>query len=280
MAILYALIAAACYGVSDFVGGFASRRVPALTVLLFSYPIGAVAMAALLPFYGGPVSLRTLIWSLAGGGAGLAGVALLYSSLAIAPMNIISPITAVMSAVVPVLSGVASGERPAVAAWIGIVLGLGAVVLISREPEDQPHGRVGLRPIAMALLAGVGFGAYFVCLAKAAPDSGIWPVVISRLVSSVLILPLAAIVVPGNPFRRLPGSILLLALVAGILDASANLGFLLASRHGLLSLSGVITALYPAGTVMLAVLVLKERTGRIQQVGLGVAVLSVVLITR
>ncbi len=277
MAVLFALLAAAAYGVSDFVGGLASRRIPAITVLLASYPIGAVLMAAMLPLYGGPISAATLAWSVAGGGAGLAGVALLYTALGQAPMNVISPVTAVMSAMVPVFGGVLQGERPHALAWLGIALGLVAVVLISRQPADQPHGRVGWRPLVMAVLAGVGFGAYFICLARTDPDSGLWPVVLSRLVSAALVLPLAA---AGAGFVRLPRPALGLATVAGVLDAAANLAFLLASRHGLLSLSGVITALYPAGTVLLAVLILKERTGGIQRIGLGVATAAVVLLTR
>jgi len=277
MGILFALIAAATYGISDFVGGIASRRAPALNVLLVSYPVGGMLMALLLVVYRGPISTGTLLWSLAGGVAGLAGVALLYSALAVAPMNIVSPITAVMSAVVPVFAGVLRGERPHLLAWLGIVLGLGAVALISRQPEDHPHGPVDWRPLSMAILAGVGFGAYFVCLASAADDSGMWPVVISRLCSAVLVVPLVLIV---GKFVRLSRPAFGLAALAGVLDATANWAFLLASRNGLLSLAGVITALYPAGTVLLAMSVLKERSGQLQRVGFGVAIAAVVLLTR
>ena len=277
MAVLFALLAAAVYGVSDFIGGLASRRIPALTVLLVSYPIGPVLMVAMLPVYGGPISAATLAWSVAGGVAGLAGVALLYTALGQAPMNVISPVTAVMSAVVPVVAGVVQGERPRLLAWLGIVLGLLAVTLISRQPVDHPHGPIGWRPLVMAVLAGVGFGSYFICLAGTDADSGMWPVVLSRLVSALLVVPLAAM---AAGFVRMPRPVLGLALLAGILDAVANLAFLLASRHGLLSLSSVITALYPAGTVLLAVLVLKERTGAVQRVGLGIAAAAVVLLTR
>jgi drug/metabolite transporter (DMT)-like permease len=277
MAILFALLAAAAYGISDFVGGIASRRVSAINVLLISYPVGGAIMAVLLPLYGGTVSASTLGWSLAGGVAGLVGVALLYSALAQAPMNIISPVTAVMSAVVPVLGGVVQGERPHLLAWAGIGFGLIAVVMISRQPVDHPHGPIGWRPLAMAVVAGIGFGSYFICLARSDHDSGMWPVVISRACSAILILPL---VLTGGRLQRLGPSLLGLAAVAGALDATANVAFLLASRHGLLSLSGVITALYPAGTVLLAVLILKEHTGKLQRAGLGLAAAAVVLLTR
>jgi drug/metabolite transporter (DMT)-like permease len=276
MAVLFAVLAAAAYGVSDFIGGVASRRVPALTVLLVSYPAGALLMAAFLPAYGGSISVRTLLWSIAGGLCGLTGVALLYTALARAPMNIISPVTAVMSAVVPVIGGLIIGERPAASAWSGIVLGFIAVVLISRQPDDHPHGPVGWRPLAMAVLAGVGFGSYFICLARSDTDSGLWPVVLSRLVSSVLVVPLA---LSAHQFVRMPRDVMRLAVLAGVLDATANVAFLLATRHGLLSLSAVITALYPAGTVLLAVLILKEHTGRIQRAGLALAAAAVVLLT-
>lgn len=277
MAVLFALLAAAAYGVSDFIGGLASRRIPAITVLLASYPIGGLLMATLLPVYGGPISAGTLVWSVAGGAAGLIGVALLYTALGQAPMNVISPVTAVMTAVVPIGAGVLQGERPHLLAWLGIVLGLAAVLLISRQPVDHPHGPIGWRPLSMAVLAGVGFGAYFICLSHTDPDSGMWPVVLSRGVSALLVLPLAAV---AGGFVRMPRAVFGLATIAGILDAGANLAFLLASRHGLLSLSSVITALYPAGTVLLAGLVLKERTGGVQRVGLGIAAAAVVLLTR
>ncbi|HEU5271139.1 MAG TPA: DMT family transporter [Jatrophihabitans sp.] len=277
MGVLFALIAAAAYGISDFVGGSASRRVSALNVLLVSYPVGTAVMAAALPFFAGPVSARTLSWSLAGGVAGLAGVALMYRALAIAPMNIISPVTGVMSAVVPVLGGVLRGERPAPAAWLGIGLGLLAVVLISRQPPDLPHPPAGWRPLLMAVLAGVGFGSYFICLASTDHNSGIWPVVISRLCSVVLVVPLLLAV---DRYVRQTWGVFALAAICGVLDALANLAFLLATRHGLLSLAGVITALYPAGTVLLAMAVLKERAGTVPGAGLAIAAAAVVLLTR
>jgi drug/metabolite transporter (DMT)-like permease len=277
MAVLFALLAAAAYGVGDFVGGVASRRIPAITVLMASYPVGTTLMALALPLYGGPVSAGTLAWSLSAGAAGLAGVMLLYTALSQAPMNVISPITAVMSAVVPIVAGVVQGERPRMLAWLGILLGLVAVTLISRQPDDHPHGPIGWRPLAMAALSGVGFGAYFICLAGTDPDSGIWPVVLSRVTAVLLVIPLAAALAG---FVRIPRSVLALATLAGVLDAVANVSFLLASRHGLLSLSSVITALYPAGTVLLAVLILKERVVALQRVGLGIAAVAVVLLTR
>jgi drug/metabolite transporter (DMT)-like permease len=276
MVVLFALLAAACYGVSDFLGGFASRAANALTVLLHTYPAGAVVMIALLPLFPGPVSLSTFCWSVAGGAAGMIGVGLMYSAMTIAPMNVISPVTGVLAAVVPVLAGVVLGERPAVLVWLGMALALVAVVLITRSPDDLPHGPLSRTAVLQALGAGVGFGVYFVCLARSDTDSGLWPVVIARVAASVLVLPFA---IRAGTVHRMAPRITALALAAGAVDAGSNLAFLLASRHGYLSVAGVITSLYPAGTVLLAIVLLRERTGRIQWLGMGLAIVAVVLVT-
>lgn len=277
MVVALALLAAIAYGISDFVGGLASRSKAALTVLLYSYPVGAVLMTAMLPVFPGRLSGRTALFGACGGLAGMLGVVLMYSLMAIAPMNVISPVTAVLAAVVPVGFGVIIGERPHLSAWLGILLGLLAVVLVSRTAADHPHGPLGARVLGLAFLSGVGFGLYFVFLARADSDSGLWPLVISRLTSAVLIVPLAWRMRAFAPIR---GRTLGLVLIAGTLDALANMFFLLASRHGLLSLASVITSLYPAATVVLAVLVLREHTGRTQRVGLALAAAAIVLITR
>jgi len=274
--VAFALLAAVVYGAADFVGGFASRHRSAITVLLYANPVGAALMLALLPAFSGPLSARTVLLGIGGGAGGMVGVIVMYSLMARAPMNIISPVTAVFAAVVPVGFGVIVGERPHVAAWFGIALGLLAVVLVSRTPDDHPHGSVGARILALACLSGCGFGTYFICLARADHNSGLWPLVISRLAEVVLIVPIAR---QRGAAVALRGRVLGLAALCGIFDASANLFFLLASRHGLLSLASVITSLYPAMTVLLAVTLLHEHTGRLQRVGLALAAASIVLIT-
>ena len=276
MVVVFALLAAVIYGTGDFVGGFASRHRSAITVLLYAYPVGALLMVALLPAFAGTLDAGTALLGVGGGIGGMVGVIVMYSLMARAPMNIISPVTAVLAAVVPVGFGVLVGERPHLSAWLGIAIGLVAVVFVSYTPDDHPHGPVGIRILALACVSGVGFGIYFICLARADHDSGLWPLVISRLTSAALIVPLARSRRVAQP---LTGRVLRLAVLAGVLDASANLFFLLASRHGLLSLASVITSLYPAMTVLLAVLVLSEHTGRLQRVGLAMAATSIVLIS-
>jgi drug/metabolite transporter (DMT)-like permease len=270
------LLAAVAYGVGDFAGAVASRRHNAVTVLVYSYPVGAVLMTALLPLFPGSLSPRVVVFGLLGGAAGLVGVIVMYSLMTVAPMNVISPVTAVLAAIVPVVVGVIIGERPAAAAWAGIALGVVAVVLVSRTRDDHPHGKIALRVLLLATLSGLGFGAYFVFLARAGHGSGLWPLVVSRIGSALLIVPIAG---RRGAFRRIRGRMLAITLLAGVCDAGANMFFLLASREGLLSLASVLTSLYPAVTVILAMGLLKEHATRTQRIGLLLAGASVVLIT-
>jgi drug/metabolite transporter (DMT)-like permease len=274
--VVLGLAAALLYGIGDFAGGIASRRHTAITVLLLSYPVGAVLMALMLPLFGGHLDARATVFGIAGGAAGLLGVVVMYSLMTIAPINVISPVTAVLAAIVPVVVGVGIGERPAISAWFGILLGLAAVVLVSRTTEDHPHGRIAARTIALAFLSGLGFGMYFVLLARAGDDTGLWPLVISRFSSAALIVPLA---LARGAVALVRGRMAGVVLLAGSCDALANMCFLLASRHGLLSLASVLTSLYPAATVVLAVVLLREHTSTTQRVGLALAGASIVLIT-
>jgi drug/metabolite transporter (DMT)-like permease len=276
MTVLLGLLAAVSYGLADFAGGVASRRHSAVTVLLFSYPVGAVLMLALLPLFPGSVDGRVVLFGILGGAAGLFGVVLLYGLMVVAPMNVISPVTAVLAAIVPVLFAVLTGERPSIAAGAGILVGVVAVLLVSRTTDQHPHGRIAIRVLALAFLAGLGFGAYFIFLARAGHSSGLWPLVISRLTSAALIVPVAF---ARRAVAPIGGRMLALTVGSGAFDALANMCFLLASRHGLLSLASVLTSLYPAVTVLLAVLLLREHTSRVQQLGLALAASSIVLIT-
>lgn len=276
MTIVLSLFAALFYGIGDFAGGIGSRRVSAITLLLWSTPVGAALMVVLLFAFPGHLSWRVALFGVLGGIAGLLGVTVMYHLMTIAPINVISPITAVLAAIVPVFVGVGIGERPATAAWVGIVLGLVAIVLVSRTTAAHPLGRVSPQTLALALLAGLGFGMYFVFLARAGDGSGLWPLTISRLTSTVLVIPIAW---SRGALATIHGRTLGVVAVAGSCDALANMFFLLAAHRGLLSLASVLTSLYPAATVLLAVTVLKERLSWVQRGGLALAVLAVVLIT-
>lgn len=276
MTVLLGLAAAILYGVGDFAGGMGARRITAVTTLLWSYPVGAVLMAVLLPAFGGHFTGRAALFGVLGGCAGLLGVIVLYSLMTMAPINIVSPVSAVSAAIVPVAVGVAIGERPATTAWLGIVLGLFAVVLVSRTTEDHPHGRVAPALIVLAVLSGVGFGLYFVFLDRAGAGTGLWPLLVSRIASAVLIVPIAA---ARSAIRTVRGRTLGIVLLAGSCDALANFCFLLAARSGLLSVASVLTSLYPATTVLLAMGLLHEHATKVQRVGLLLAAGSIALIT-
>lgn len=276
MTVVLGLAAALLYGIGDFAGGIASRKHTAVTVLLLSYPVGAVLMTAMLPFFHGHLDGKAVGYGIIGGAAGLVGVVVLYTLMTLAPINVVSPVSAVLAAIVPVIVGVLIGERPELAAWIGILLGLVAVVFVSHTTGPGSQGRIALQVILLACVSGLGFGFYFVFLARAGDDSGLWPLVVSRFAAATLILPVAKV---RGAFRRVSGRMLALIVLTGACDAFANMCFLLATRHGLLSLASVLTSLYPATTVVLAVWLLREHANNVQRVGLALAGAAIVLIT-
>jgi drug/metabolite transporter (DMT)-like permease len=255
MAAIFALSAAVAYGVGDFLGGIAARRESASAVVLWSHIVGLAMLIAVAPLLGGEPTPEVLAIGAAGGLLGGTGVALFYRGLAVGSMSVVAPIAALLSAAVPVVVGLGTGERPSTAALVGIALALGAVVLVSREaapPEADRHPadrRRQMQSIALALAAGLGFGLFFVVIGHAGDDAGIWPLVGARVASvSLFTLLGAAKVTSAAPPRGAVGA----AVGCGVLDAGANIFYLLALDHGLMSVVAVLTALYPAGTVLLA----------------------------
>ncbi|MGK2947897.1 MAG: EamA family transporter [Acidimicrobiales bacterium] len=269
MAILLALGSAVTYGIGDFCGGLATRRATAAAVLLWSHLLGFGLLGLGAVVVSSEPTGRDLALGSLGGLAGAAGVGLLYQALAIGPMSVVAPITALLAAAVPVLAGFAQGERPAALALGGMALALAAIVMVSAEGGGSLRPK-DLRGVTFALGAGLGFGLFFVALSYTGDDSGLWPLVTARLTSVTL---LTVLVLAGRTSHRIPaGPGRPLAASAGALDALANLFFLLAIREGLLSVVSVLTALYPVSTVVLARLVLKERFARLQQVGMALAI--------
>lgn len=279
MAVILGLAAAFTYGTADFFGGLATRRTRVYTVVLLSQISGAILLVGLIPFFHYvPPTANALWWGALSGIAGAAGVAFFYQGLALGKMSVIAPITAVEAASVPVIFALITGERPTGLALAGVVCALVAVALVSRSPEGDPAEVVGRRGlvssgIGHALVAGVGFGAFFILLAEAGRDTGLWPLAGVRL-SSTLAIAIALVVTRG--WQRPGKTSLLLIAGAGIFDVAANLFFLLASRQGLLAIVAVTTSMYPATTVLLARFILGERLTGIQLAGLAVAVAGVV----
>ncbi|MCP9956358.1 EamA family transporter [Streptomyces sudanensis] len=274
IALLLALGSSLAYGCADFLGGLGARRAHVLRTVMIAAPASLAVELLLWPVLGASFSTGALAWGAASGVASAAAFALLYRTLAIGPMNVLSPVTALVSAALPVAVGLLQGERLTTAGLVGLPLALAAVVLVSAG-----HGAGAVRPSRTALLLAFGAGAaialQLVCLHQTPSDSGVAPLIVGRAVSSAVTLAAA-----GVMYRRLGSErpAYAMSAAAGALDSVANLLFLLAARGGDLAVVAVITALYPAGTVLLARAVLAERIHRGQLVGLGTAAVAVSLL--
>ncbi len=265
-----AVAAALTYGSADFLGGSAARRSGPVPVALVAQVAGFLVLLPLLLLSGVRPGPAALGWGLAAGVAGGLGLALFFRALVSGLMALVAPLTAVLAAFIPLAGGLVQGERPTAVAAAG-------VGLVAAEPGSGRQGAGG-RGLGLAFLAGAGFGLFFLCLARAPRASGWWPVVGAR-VGSVLVIGAVLLVVAARGARPIIArGGLRLALVSGVLDVSANAMFLLAVRRGSLSLVAVLTSLYPAVTVVLSLLVLRERLRASQLVGIGAALVAIILI--
>jgi uncharacterized membrane protein len=289
MSVVLALGAAVVFGSADFLGGLASRRRTALAVALLSQLAGLVALAVALPFLGpATVTPRDIGLGALGGLFGATGVVLLFRSLARGPMSVVAPTAALSASVVPILAGLLLGERPGPAAFVGIVVALAAVLLITHEGPSEhvpvladgavaPGRGAALRVAGTALLAGALFGLFFVCLHGTGDDAGLYPLLGARMASVPFLAVLLA--TRGGGIRSsLAGRGLGTVVISGVLDMAANVLYLLALRHGMLAIVSAVTGLYPASTVLLAQTVLDERMRRTQVTGLAVAAAAAVLV--
>lgn len=273
MTVAFALGAAFLYGLSDFLGGVASRRTSVWPVGLLACVGALVGSVAIAAFTDGDPTGADVGWAvLAGVGSGL-GTAFLYRGLAAGRMGVVAPVSAVGAVLVPLVAGVVAGERPEVVGWLGIALALPGIWLVSREDgpgTSDPNGLVD------GIVAGLGFGLLFAALGQVPDAAGYWPLVATQA-AAVVALTAAALLLHGDPVPRHRAD--LIGLVAGALASLAVLFFLLASSHGLLSIAAVITSLYPAFTVGFAIVVLREHVHRAQAVGLALCMLTVVCVS-
>jgi uncharacterized membrane protein len=273
VAVVLALITALSYGIGDFTGGLAARRAPSLQVTATAHTIGLLGLTvAALAVGAEQVTGIDLAWGAASGLAGCVGIVLLYRALAEGVMSVVSPVTAVVGAAVPVVVGLATGDRPGPLAVLGIAVALVAITLVSRS---GPVGHVTPHVLMLALGSGLGFGMFFVAVAQIDEAAGLWPLALGRVVSVTAAVGLG-IMRAQRPF--VPRTALALSAVAGVLDVLANVSYLYATQAGMLSVVAVIAALYPAGTVLLAMTVTHERLSRVQAAGLGAAGASLVLV--
>lgn len=288
MSVLLALAAALAYGLSDFVGGVASRRTsvwPVAFTACLGATLGTVVLA--LVTAGEPTGAHVVWGLLAGLGSGV-GTAFLYRGFSRGRMGVVGPVSAVGAALVPAVIALATGERPGTLVLLGMLVALPGIWLVSREPVEEPPvpllaeaaGGTPARTTPAAglldgLLAGLGFGLLFATLGQVPEEAGFWPVVGTQLVS-VIAVAAAALALGGDPLPRRTGD--WWGLTAGVLATLAVLGFMLARQQGLLSVAAVLTSLYPAATVLLAAVLLRERVHRTQAVGLALCAVCVTFV--
>jgi uncharacterized membrane protein len=284
--IVLALAAAVFYGAADFLGGFATRRAATLTVVVLSQIVGVATVCVAAGFLP-PAQPRLvdMVWGAVAGLIGGSALALFYRALGRGTMSVIAPVTAVVAIVIPVAVGLAQGERPAVQAMLGVGLACVSIVLVSATVSrgadgalPRIRGAISAGSFGTALAAGACFGGFLVVIRQASPAAGIWPLAAGRVASIVAYLSAAALTRRPLPLRVLPAALPLI-IGAGMLDMTANICYLLATHRGLLAIVATIASLYPATTLLLARLVLRERMSWLQSVGLGLAATAVVLIS-
>jgi drug/metabolite transporter (DMT)-like permease len=310
---ILALAAAMLYGTADFLGGVASRRASVFAVLALTVPAGAVVMVLVatlsqVPALGGllghgglgaPASVgnwSAVGWAAASGVCGATGLVAFYAGFASAPISVVAPVAALVSAVLPVGVAISGGERPGATVIAGGLVCLVAIVLVSAQPADHAGPEPGqepagparsarnrlaasgrLRALGYGAAAGAGFGLFFIFLKNAGQSGVLWPVAISRSAGTVVAFGIALATRTRLRFGR--GGITGVALISGAIDAAANVCYVLATRAGLFGLAVVITSLYPGITVLLARVLLGERMRWLQRAGLLIAAVGVVLVT-
>jgi drug/metabolite transporter (DMT)-like permease len=275
VAILLGLLAAACYGAADFCGGLATKRSGMFAVAVVSQAAGLLLLLIVLPLLGGRFTHEALIYGLLGGACGGGGIVLLYHALSIGKMGVVSPITAVLAAAFPVVVGVMRGDRLSLWQFLGIGVALAAVVLISLSHEPDGRLEFSTAGVREAIFSGVLLGGFYILLALAGKGSGLYPLLFARLGSVALLIVVAA----GLRRGVVPAAqSFVIVIVAGFIDMSANVLYVLAAYAGYLSIAAVLTSLYPASTVFLARVVLGERLAHVQKLGVALALAGVALI--
>ncbi len=274
LAFAISLASAFSWGVSDFLGGLTSRRLPVLGVLAVSQPAGLILIGVVILIFGAdPISADKLVIAALAGAASLGGLWAFYAAMAMGTVSVVAPIAS-LGVVVPVAVGLARGDAPAAIQLVGLVPAIAGVVILSYE-ENTEHSHVARRSIVLAIVAGLGFGIFFTGLDVAAADRPGWAVLAVRVggVATVAV----ALLISRPRLAAVSGSIAVL-LTIGFFDVLANGLFAVASTKGLLPVVAVGGSMYPAFTIALAHGVLGERLARIQWAGVVLALLGVALI--
>ncbi len=279
LSILFGLGAALGWGAGDFTGGLASRKTGAYRAVFYSELIGIVLLLIVVQVSGEPLPNQK-VWLLAmlAGALGTVGLILLYHSMTLGLMSIATPVSALLAASLPVLVGIFKEGIPQLLTVIGFGFALFAVWMISQGENGVTNILAHLSDLKLPLLAGIGFGLYFVFMHEATSTGAtIWPMVASR--SGGMILITAYMLITRSPWKVEDSSAWPMITINGILDISGNLFFILAGQAGRLDVAAVLSSLFPGATVMLAWIFLKERLTRNQWIGIGSALIAIVLMT-
>ena len=269
----FALAASLSWGAGDFSGGVATRRAKVLSVVIAAHAIGLMMLIALALIWSEPFpTTLDIIWGSVAGLVGAVGVVAFYQSLSVGRMGIVAPITAMLSAAVPVLFGAFFEGLPGPLQLTGFVLALIAVGLISGlgVVKGRPKG------LGLAFLAGLGFGSFFILISQVSHGAIFWPLAAARLASFLFLL---AVILVRRQEIIPKKSVLPVVFLAGALDVAGNVFFVLATHAGRLDVAAILSSLYPAVTVLLASIILKERVTRIQTIGIFIALVAIPLIS-
>jgi len=269
-----ATLSAALFGTADFLGGLASRRHRALIVTVRSQVVGFAILLAAAIVVPAVVGMRDIGLGMLAGVSGGIGVVSLYAGLATGRMGVVAPITAALSGTLPALYDIIRGTRVDAMGIAGIVMALVAVIVVSLTGHLPGESESPGRALLFAVVAGVGFSGSLISYASTAHASGFWPLVAGRT-TTIIMLGTVALVWLGD--LRLDAAALKPAMWAGVFDGFANIAVILAMRSGPLAVASVLAALYPVATVLLARFVLEERLHIWQQVGVGLALVAVIL---
>ena len=275
LALICGLAAAASFGTGDFCGGVATKKSSVFSVIVISQIVGLALLAGLAVTLGEPIPPgNNLVFGGLAGLFGTLGLTALYIGLARGRMGIVAPVSAIVGAVLPIIAGIFMEGVPTGGQLLGLLLGVFAIWYLAGGNGVTP---AHARELVMPILAGSGFGFFFIFIDQVSETTIFWPLVTARFVSITMILTFIMVRRQQVPSRLNP-QLLIVVMLAGIFDAAGNIFFALASRLGRLDISTTLTSLYPAGTVFLAWLILKEHLTTRQCFGVGIALAALVLI--